>query len=392
MSVIRVIILLGIFATTGLVAQSERETLEAQKKALLEKIQQNQVILDQTEEKRISSLGRLRALNNQISSRSRLINAINNEVSLLDERISEDQEFIASLESDLQAMKAEYAKMVYATQKTSAGFNQLTFLFAANTFNELFMRFKYMEQYAKARKKQGEQIELVQASLSLQIEEVEEQIEEKQSLLNEELQESTKLQSLRSRQRSLVKELEQEESRIRAELNRQKASEKELTDRIDSIIEAERKAALAGSADMSELTTAFEGTKGRLRWPVEEGFISSKYGRHKHPTLKRVTLDNKGIDIQTSKDADVKSVFNGKVVGVMSIQGQGITVLIQHGEFFTAYSKLKAVIVQKGDTIVEGQRLGQVLTGADNVSEVKFRINAKSGTVNPEYWLQSKIN
>lgn len=392
MSVIRVIILLGIFATTGLVAQSERETLEAQKKALLEKIQQNQVILDQTEEKRISSLGRLRALNNQISSRSRLINAINNEVSLLDERISEDQEFIASLESDLQAMKAEYAKMVYATQKTSAGFNQLTFLFAANTFNELFMRFKYMEQYAKARKKQGEQIELVQASLSLQIEEVEEQIEEKQSLLNEELQESTKLQSLRSRQRSLVKELEQEESRIRAELNRQKASEKELTDRIDSIIEAERRAALAGSADMSELTTAFEETKGRLRWPVEEGFISSKYGRHKHPTLKRVTLDNKGIDIQTSKDADVKSVFNGKVVGVMSIQGQGITVLIQHGEFFTAYSKLKAVIVQKGDTIVEGQRLGQVLTGADNVSEVKFRINAKSGTVNPEYWLQSKIN
>lgn len=392
MSVIRVIILIGIFATTGLVAQSERETLEAQKKALLEKIQQNQVILDQTEEKRISSLGRLRALNNQISSRSRLINAINNEVSLLDERISEDQEFIASLESDLQAMKAEYAKMVYATQKTSAGFNQLTFLFAANTFNELFMRFKYMEQYAKARKKQGEQIELVQASLSLQIEEVEEQIEEKQSLLNEELQESTKLQSLRSRQRSLVKELEQEESRIRAELNRQKASEKELTDRIDSIIEAERRAALAGSADMSELTTAFEGTKGKLRWPVEEGFISSKYGRHKHPTLKRVTLDNKGIDIQTSKDADVKSVFNGKVVGVMSIQGQGITVLIQHGEFFTAYSKLKAVIVQKGDTIVEGQRLGQVLTGADNVSEVKFRINAKSGTVNPEYWLQSKIN
>lgn len=392
MSVIRVIILLFIFSTTGLVAQSERETLEAQKKALLEKIQQNQVILDQTEEKRISSLGRLRALNNQISSRSRLINAINNEVSLLDERISEDQEFIASLESDLQAMKAEYAKMVYATQKTSAGFNQLTFLFAANTFNELFMRFKYMEQYAKARKKQGEQIELVQASLSLQIEEVEEQIEEKQSLLNEELQESTKLQSLRSRQRSLVKELEQEESRIRAELNRQKASEKELTDRIDSIIEAERRAALAGSADMSELTTAFEETKGRLRWPVEEGFISSKYGRHKHPTLKRVTLDNKGIDIQTSKDADVKSVFNGKVVGVMSIQGQGITVLIQHGEFFTAYSKLKAVIVQKGDTIVEGQRLGQVLTGADNVSEVKFRINAKSGTVNPEYWLQSKIN
>lgn len=373
-------------------AQTERENLEAQKKALLQKIQQNQVILDQTEEKKISSLGRLKALNNQISSRSRLIQAINDEVQLLDERIAEDQEFIDQLGLDLVGMKEEYANMVYTTQKTSAGFNQLTFLFAANTFNELFMRFKYMEFYSQARKKQGQQIELVQESLTLQIEEVEEQKMEQQALLNDELQESNKLQGLRSQQRSLVRELEQEESRIRAELKKQRDSEKELTERIDAIIEAERRSALLESADMSAITEAFEGAKGRLRWPVEDGFISSKYGKHKHPTLPRVTINNKGIDIQTAKDAYVKAVFNGKVVAVMSIQGQGITVLIQHGEFFSAYSKLKAVTVQKDDTIVEGQRLGQVLTGADNVSEIKFRINAKSGTVNPEYWLQSKIN
>lgn len=390
--VTKIVIFVGLFLCTGLVAQTERENLEAQKRALLQKIQQNQVILDQTEEKRVSSLGRLKALNNQISSRSRLINAINEEVSLLEERIEEDQEFIAQLERDLVAMRKEYAQMVYATQKTSAGFNQLTFLFAANTFNELFMRFKYMQQYADMRKKQSEQIKLVQFSLEEQIAEVEEQKQEKEDLLNEELQESNKLQGLRSKQRSLVNELEQEESRIRAELRKQRASEKELSERIDAIIEAERRSALLESADMSALTSAFEETKGRLRWPVEEGFISSKYGTHKHPTLKRVTLNNKGIDIQTSKDAYVKSVFNGKIVAVMSIQGQGITVLIQHGEFFTAYSKLKAVVVQKGDNVAEGQTLGQVLTGADNVSEVKFRINAKSGTVNPEYWLQSKIN
>lgn len=373
-------------------AQTERENLEAQKRALLQKIQQNQVILDQTEEKKVSSLGRLKALNNQISSRSRLIQAINDEVGLLDQQIADDQEFIEELEQDLEGMKVEYAQMVYTTQKTSAGYNELTFLFAASTFNELFMRFSYLQQYAQARKKQGEQIELVQESLVSQIAEIQEQKVEKKSLLDEEVQESSKLEGLRSRQRSLVRELEQEENRIRAELNKQRESERELSDRIDAIIEAERRAALLESADMSEITAAFEDTKGRLRWPVEEGFISSKYGKHKHPTLSRVTINNKGIDIQTSKDAYVKAVFNGKVVGVMSIQGQGITVLIQHGEFFSAYSKLKAVVVQKGDTIVEGQRLGQVLTGADNVSEIKFRINAQSGTVNPEFWLQSKIN
>ena len=389
---IKFVIFLGLFISIGVVAQTDRASLEAQKKAILEKIQQNQVILDQTEEKRISSLGRLKALNNQISSRSRLIGAINNEVELLNQRIEEDQEFIAQLSADLEAMKSEYAKMVYTTQKTAAGFNELTFLFAANTFNELFMRFKYMEQYGKMRKKQAVQIELVQESLNEQIAEIEEQKNDKESLLTDELQESTELQNLRARQRSLVKQLEQEESRIRAELKKQLASEKELTNMIDAIIEAERRAASLTSADMSEITTSFEQAKGRLRWPVEEGFISSKYGKHKHPTLQRVMMNNKGIDIQTPKDAFVKAVFSGKVAGVQSIQGQGITVLIQHGEFFTAYSKLKAVVVKKGDTVVEGQRLGQVLTGADNVSEVKFRINNQAATVNPEYWLQSKIN
>ena len=103
-------------------------------------------------------------------------------------------------------------------------------------------------------------------------------------------------------------------------------------------------------------------------------------------------ISDKGVDIQTSKDAYVKSVFNGKVVGVMSIQGQGITVLIQHGEYFTAYSKLKAVTVKQDDKIVEGQNIGQVLTVNYNVSEIKFRINDSKGTVNPESWLQSKIN
>lgn len=385
-------ILLGLLYTPSASAQTERASLEAQKKALLEKIKQTQVILDQTEEKKISSLGRLRALNNQISSRSSLIQAINNEISILNQRIEEDQEFIAQLEKDLNAMRAEYSKMIYTTQKSSAGFNQLTFLFAANTFRELFMRYKYMEQYASMRKKQAEQIEWVQLSISEQINEVEEQKNEKQALLTDEVQESSKLQSLRSQQRSLVKQLEQEESRIRAELKKQQASEKELSDRIDAIIESERRAALAESVDVEEISAAFQGAKGRLPWPVEEGFISSKFGRQKHPTLSRVTMNKKGIEIQTPKDADVRAVFNGEVVGVMSIQGQGVTVLIKHGSYFTSYSKLKAVVVKSGEKVVEGQRLGQVLTQADNTAEIEFRVHGKASVENPEYWLKSKIN
>ncbi len=377
---------------SNLLAQNDRVQLEKQKAEILKKIKENEKILSQTAEKRNSSLGRLRALNNQISSRSSLIRAINSEVSLLDEEISEDQSIINAMEKDLQALKEEYAQMIYATQKSSSGFNQLTFLFASNTFNQLFMRMRYIKQYGEARQKQVKQIEIVQQNLNDQIEEIEQQKDDKQALLNDELTENQKLEGLQSEQKRVVSQLEQEETRIRQELDKQRESERELTSKIEDIIEAERRAAALANIDMSALTSAFEKEKGKLQWPVDEGFVSSKFGLHSHPTLKRVQINNKGIDIQTSINAYAKAVFPGKIIAIQSIQGQGITVIIQHGDYYTSYSRLKAVTVQNGQQIQSGQVLGQVLTNSENVSEMKFRINAVGGTVNPEAWLQRKSN
>ncbi|WP_286748215.1 peptidoglycan DD-metalloendopeptidase family protein [Roseivirga sp. UBA1976] len=375
-----------------LLAQNERDKLEKQKAEILRKIKENEKILNQTTEKRSTSLGRLKALNNQISSRASLIKAINSEVDLLDAEIAENQSIVNAMERDLQALKKEYGQMIYATQKTSSGFNQLTFLFSSSTFNQLFMRMRYIRQYGDARKKQVRQIEIVQQNLNEQIAEVARQKEQKQALLNDELSENQKLQGLQLEQKKLIAQLEQQESRIKKELEKQRESERELTSRIEDIIEAERRAAALANVDMKALSTAFEQQRGKLPWPVDEGFVSSKYGLHAHPTLKRVEINNKGIDIQTSSNATVKAVFPGKVIGVMSIPGQGITVILQHGDYFTSYSKLKAVTVKKDQQVQAGDVLGQVLTNNENVSEMKFRINATNGTVNPETWLQRKNN
>lgn len=379
-------------ATSLSLAQTERQRLEKQKQDIQNRILETQRILSQTASKKNNSLGRLKALNNQIRSRASLVNAIKGEVGLLDEEIAEDQSIIDAMENDLMALRKEYGQMIYATQKTSSGYSQLTFLFASSTFNQLFMRMKYIRQYGDARKKQVEQIEIVQESINEQISEIEEQKLSKQSLLNEEVSENRKLSNLQNEQQSLITKLEQQENKIRQDLKRQRASEQELSDRIDAIIEAERLAALASSIDMSDINKAFEGEKGRLPWPVDQGFVSSKYGKHRHPTLKTVMLTNKGIDIQTTKDASVKSVFPGKVSAIMSIPGQGNTVLIQHGEYFTAYSKLKAVVVKKGDEVQAQQVLGRVLTDNNDVSEVKFKVFDQKTTVNPETWLERKIN
>ena len=379
-----------LFLGTTVSAQNERAQLESQKTQLQKKIQETERILSQTSNKKQSSIGRLRALNNQIKTRSSLIKAIQSEVTLLDDDIAENQSIIDAMEGDLEQLREEYAEMVYTAYKTSRSHNELTFLFASETFNQLYMRLKYIKQYSQARKKQGEQIIIVQNNLKDQIAEIEAQKDSKQTLLSEELSENQKLENLQGEQKKLVTRLTQQESKIRQELADQKKSERALTNRIEAIIEAERRAALAASVDMSDLNAAFEKERGRLPWPVDNGFVSSKFGVHQHPTLKRVTQNNPGIDIQTQSNAAVRAIFPGKVLGIVSVEGMGNSIIIQHGKYFSVYSRLKSVSVKKGDDVTASQLLGRVLTDSQNVSELKFRIHNQKGSVNPEIWLQSK--
>ena len=309
-------------------AQNERAKLESQKTQLLKKIQETERILSQTSNKKQSSIGRLRALNNQIQTRSSLIKAIKSEVSLLDDDIAENQSIIQAMEDDLTRLKEEYAEMVYTAYKSSRGRNELTFLFASSSFNQLYMRMKYIKQYSQARKKQGEQIMIVQSNIKDQITEIEAQKTSKQTLLDEELSENQKLENLQGEQKRLVTQLTRQENKIKQDLAAQRKSERELTSRIEDIIEAERRAALASSVDLSNLNEAFEKERGRLPWPVEQGFVSSKFGVHRHPTLKRVTQNNPGIDIQTQSNVAVRAIFPGKVLGIVSVEGMGNSLIV----------------------------------------------------------------
>src|SRR5690606_12134640 len=108
------------------------------------------------------------------------------------------------------------------------------------------------------------------------------------------------------------------------------------------------------------ISSSFAGNKGRFSWPVERGFISQKFGRHNHPVLKGVVIDNRGIDIQTTQGASARALFEGKVLTVASVPGMNNIVMIQHGEYFTVYAKLRSVSVTTGQTVKMKDVIGTV--------------------------------
>jgi septal ring factor EnvC (AmiA/AmiB activator) len=151
---------------------------------------------------------------------------------------------------------------------------------------------------------------------------------------------------------------------------------------------ADRRAVrIALTPETALASSSFSGNKGRLPWPVSRGFISSRFGRHPHPVLKNVTVENRGVDIQTGAGEAVRSCFDGKVLTIANIAGMNTIVMIQHGDFFTVYAKLHSVSVHEGQRVSAREVIGTVATDAEGTSEVQFQVWHNSSNLNPETWL-----
>ncbi len=375
-------------------AQKTKSQLENEKRDNLKRIAEAEKILTDTEHEKKATIGQLRAINQQIKAREGLIGALNQEIKLLDGEIGDLNTIVRALQKDLSDLKEEYAAMIYSSYKANTGFSKLTFLFSAETFNQLFMRMKYLEQYSEARKIQARQIEIVSEELTKQKNQVQIKRSEQKMLLDQQITETKKLVDLKSKQNDVIAQLGKKEKQLKKELNDRKVAVDKLDNLIAEIVKKELERAKTKSsatlANETELSSLFEQNKTKLKWPVSSGFVSSKFGKHPHPVIKGIIEDNPGIDIQTSQNASVRPVFEGKIVAVAIVPGMNNVVLVQHGDYYTLYARLKEVKVKKGQVVGVNDVLGTVFSDKDGVSEVHFEVWKEYQKLNPETWIVKK--
>ena len=381
-------------------AQLEKEKLDN-----ISKIKETEKIIEETKSKKNATLGQLNLINNELSARYNLIISIEEEIHLLDNEIAETEHIITAMENDLKVLKEEYSKMIYITYKlNSNALDKLAFIFAAESFNQFVMRIKYFKQYADVRQNQLEQIEKVKNSLSSQKVKLSRKRREKNALLNSKEVETENLNSLKKEKNTVVTELTHKEKELKKELEETKKSIKKLDKLIADLVkkemerakkEAEEKAGKKGvtvTPEVASISSSFTGNIHRLPWPVGHGSISQHFGIQPHPVLPNVDIENLGVNILTLKNEPVKAVFPGKVMTVASVPGMNTVVMIQHGEYFTVYARLKpeSVKVKTGDKVEAKEVLGEVYTDKNNISELQFQIWKNSDKLDPEQWLYTK--
>lgn len=387
-------------------AQRNKTQLQKEKQKNVEKIKETEKILSETAQQKKNSLGELTALNQRIRDQENLITSIKSEIALLEEDIAENNDIITALETDVAKLKEEYAAMLFSAQKASGKITKLTFLFSAESFDQMLMRLKYMQQYGDVRQEQAEVIGRVQKLLAEQVKQTEVIKEQKNALLTEEVTENDNLANLKKKQKTVVRSLEKEEKRLKKDLEETKKSIAQLDKMINDIIREEleraareareakekRTANAASAAKATEaaiaLSSSFEENKSKFPWPAS-GFVSQRFGRQNHPVLKGIELQNDGINIQTKQEEKVKSIFGGEVRRVAFLAGIGSSVIISHGEYFTVYSGLKDVFVKQGQKVATNQEIGKIAINSDGISELRFQIRKSTVALDPQAWLKN---
>ncbi|MCB0767379.1 MAG: peptidoglycan DD-metalloendopeptidase family protein [Flavobacteriales bacterium] len=394
---------LFLLLVAGASAQSKKE-LEKKRAALDKQIKTTTALIDQARKEQRVTQEQLRLLESQIQAREELINAMSGELRKVDQRITEDLELVASLKQDLETLREEYARMLQFAYRNRSAYDRMSYLFAANSFQQAYRRSRYLSQIAEQRKRQAALIEETRATIDERLAGLQVQREEKTKLMSEQQVERKRLDGDRHGQQAALTNLKKEEGRLRETQKKQESQRRDLDVAIRKAIEAElkpktRPGAKPGTTskldltltpEAKELNADFEKNKGKLPWPVEKGVITSRFGKQPHPVLPGIVIENNGIDITTEKNASVRALFRGEVSSVIVIPGAGKAVILSHGVYRTVYSNLREVSVTKGQKVDTKQTVGTVLTDDNgSVAHIElWKITAEGLVkVDPGPWL-----
>jgi septal ring factor EnvC (AmiA/AmiB activator) len=383
------LILLALVFTFSVNAQS-RSDLEERRKKTLEEINYVDNLLKSTSKQRNESMNAVKIIGKKLSLRESVISGMQQEISLLSDRIDLNTVAIEMMEEDLSKLKDDYARAVLNSYKTGKGNPEIFYILSAKDFNQGYKRLKYLQQVTKYRREQSELISELKNEIEDSKAKLQADLSGVSELKSREEQQKRILQDEQNRKQKMVKTLNSKEKQLKKELEDKKKIAKRLENEIARLIEEERKIASkkAETPEQRKLSDSFAENKGKLPWPVEKGVITSKFGVHSNPVLKYVQEANIGIEITSSGTAAARSVFKGEVARVFSIQGANMSVMIRHGKYFTIYNNIINVKVKAGDKVETRQYLGDVYSDPndDNHCVLKFMI-FESKFQDPEEWI-----
>ncbi|MDA9101644.1 peptidoglycan DD-metalloendopeptidase family protein [bacterium] len=390
------------FLLSALLVHAQKSTqkqLEEKKADIKKELKEINALLFTNKQNKAAVFSDVENLSYKIERKQELIKLTNQQINLLNQEIEDNSKSIEKLEKDLFEVKEAYKEMILKSFKSKSGKNRLMFILSSETFFQAFKRTQYIKQYSLFRKNQAKKIGLISAELKEIKKELLYKRDLKQGLLTKNRSTQKTLQSEKKEAKNIISKLRNKEKKYKRNIIAKEKESQKIDKQIDKLIrEAIARSNKNKSSKNSKgfnltpeakaLAKKFELNKGKLPWPVSRGVVIQKFGTQPHPVVKTAKIKSNGIVIATEKSQKVKTVFEGSVLSVLQFRGSNPTVLVQHGNYITAYKNLSKVFVSKGDKVSSNQYIGEVFTNSSTgKSSIQFSIFQKTTPLNPLLWI-----
>jgi septal ring factor EnvC (AmiA/AmiB activator) len=411
-------LVLAVFSVSPAWCADAKKQLQGIKKEIREKKQ----LINKTaeEESRVSS--ELARIDRRLKEKEASLVALKQDLKLVEGGLEKTRGEIAVVQREAEARKLLIRKRLVSVYKGGEA-GTLRFLFSSESFPQMLENQRYMKSLLESDRK------LVSA--------YEERIEKLRDLKRTMESDARRKENLRGSIESTKRQIEEEKSskatflvHVREEKVAYQASLKELeanSRRLQSIVarleaesrrnEAARRRAAAARAQSQAQSKVkekvqkraqnsapskglspvalppatsggFAAQKGRLALPTQ-GRIIGSFGRHKHPEFNSFTVSN-GISISAPSGADVRSVYDGRVVFSDYFKGYGNMVIVDHGDgFFSLYAHNSKVFKRAGASVSKNEVLASVGDiDSSKGSILYFEIRYQGKPVDPAPWVR----
>ena len=379
--------------------EPQQKRLELQRNQLEQEIKNINSLLFSNFKQKKSVLNEVQDLSLKIDLRERLIRVNNEQANQLNHKILINERNVNDLKTQLLILKKDYSEMIQKSYNSKSKQSRLMFLFSSESFLQAYKRFQYIKQYANFRKNQGELIATKSQTLQSLNNELYIQKELKQKIVQDNRKVQFEFRKEKNRQNSLIGTLKNKEKSFKKQIDSKQRKSEAISNEIQRLIkeaisESNRKAGkrinndFALSPEALLISNNFISNKGKLPWPVEKGVVVQVFGKHPHPLVKTAIIQSNGVIISTPEKTIARSIFDGIVMSILSYKGSNPTILVQHGNYISAYSNMGKVYVKKGDKVKLKQPLGEVFTNPTSArTDLKFSIFKSNTPLNPKGWI-----
>ena len=333
----------------------------------------------------------LELVRKKIENRKELLREADALVRHYDDRIYKAQRQINMLQSRVDTLSDHYSRLVRSAYKNRDTRLWYMYILSSDNISQAFRRFGYFRNLSSQINEDARKLKQAQEELQKEKEAMRGLKSEAESVRQARAAELEKLKQEEAGVDSVVRQLNKDKKKYQAQLASKKKEVEALNKQLAKAVASAMKDK-SGKADKTDpeavrLSAEFAKNKGKLPWPAA-GPVVDHFGERYHPVYKNLKLPPKnGIEIALDPNTEVKSVFDGVVKQIIVQPGYNICVIVQHGNYFSFYCRLKSTSVKAGDKVRTGQTIGIVDT-MNSQTRLHLEVWQGSKPQNPLSWLR----